>query len=175
MNSSGNEKGEVLNTLFLILQVGITMLVTFGLCFALGLWLDKQFGTKLLWVFIILGILSGYRAVYLLIRKHIKNNKKDPRQPDWAEKAFAGDRAENAAGHLTDRENPAFDIAKSDITNDDISKPDVTDVDIVKCDIAETDVASVDIVKRDIAEQDIASVDIVKRDIANADILEGEE
>ena len=42
MNSSGKEKGEVLNTLFLILQVGITMLVTFGLCFAIGFFLDKR-------------------------------------------------------------------------------------------------------------------------------------
>jgi hypothetical protein len=114
MNSSGKEKGEVLNTLFLILQVGITMLVTFGLCFALGLWLDNQFGTKLLWVFILLGILSGYRAVYLLIRKHIKNNEKDPRQPDWAEKAFAGDRAESSVKHLSEEKNSKSDILEGE-------------------------------------------------------------
>ena len=106
MNSSGKEKSEVLNTLFLILQVGITMLVTFGLCFAIGLWLDNRFGTKLLWVFIVLGILSGYRAVYLLVRKHIKNKDKDPRQPDWAEKAFSKDRAKPVERHLLSEENP---------------------------------------------------------------------
>ena len=110
MNSSGKEKGEVLNTLFLILQVGITMLVTFGLCFALGLWLDNRFGTKLLWVFILLGILSGYRAVYLLIRKYIKNKDKDPRQPDWAEKAFSAERAETPVKHPTEDEDPASDM-----------------------------------------------------------------
>jgi len=114
MNSSGKEKGEVLNTLFLILQVGITMLVTFVLCFALGLWLDNRFGTKLLWVFILLGILSGYRAVYLLLRKHIKNKDKDPRQPDWTEKAFAADRAESPTGHLTEEEDSVSHTVKTD-------------------------------------------------------------
>ena len=85
------EKREVLDTLFLVLQVGITMLVTFGLCFAIGFFLDKHFGTKLLWLFIILGILSGYRAVYLLIRKHIKGNANDKTEPEWAKRAFHPD------------------------------------------------------------------------------------
>ena len=57
------ERNEVLHTLFLILQVGITMLVTFGLCFAIGFLLDKNLGSHLLWVFIVLGILSGYRIL----------------------------------------------------------------------------------------------------------------
>ncbi len=82
------EKREVLGTLFLILQVGITMLVTFGLCFAIGFFLDKQFGTKLLWVFIVLGILSGYRAVYLLIRHHIRDSSGGKDKPEWFDRAF---------------------------------------------------------------------------------------
>ena len=85
------EKREVLETLFLILQVGITMLVTFGLCFAIGFLLDKYLGTKLLWVFILLGIASGYRAVYLLIRRHIKGNANEDKQPEWAKRAFHSD------------------------------------------------------------------------------------
>ena len=78
-------------TLFLILQIGITMLVTFGLCFAAGLLLDRKFGTKLLWVFIVLGILSGYRAVYLLIRRHIRGKAYERTIPEWERKAFAHD------------------------------------------------------------------------------------
>ena len=85
------EKREVLETLFLILQVGITMLVTFGLCFAIGFFLDKNLGTHLLWLFIILGILSGYRAVYLLIRKYIKGNANGRSEPEWAKGAFHPD------------------------------------------------------------------------------------
>ena len=85
------EKREVLDTLFLVLQVGITMLVTFGLCFAIGFFLDKYLGTKLLWVFIILGILSGYRAVYLLIRRHIKGSANGRNEPEWAKRAFHPD------------------------------------------------------------------------------------
>lgn len=83
------ERHAVLNTLFLILQIGITMLVTFGLCFAIGLFLDRQFGTKLLWVFIVLGILSGYRAVYLLIRHHIRGRAFEKEKPEWYDRAFS--------------------------------------------------------------------------------------
>ncbi len=82
---------EVLGTLYLILQVGITMMVTFGLCFAIGFFLDKYLGTKLLWVFILLGILSGYRAVYLLIRRHIKGSANERKEPEWAKRAFHPD------------------------------------------------------------------------------------
>lgn len=82
------EKREVLETLFLILQVGITMLVTIGICFAIGFLLDHYLETHLLWVFIILGILSGYRAVYLLIRRHIHGKPEDDKQ-EWYHRAFS--------------------------------------------------------------------------------------
>ncbi|GEM_PF-1992793 len=85
------EKREVFEILFLILQVGITMLVTVGLCFTIGILLDKYLGTHLLWVFIVLGILSGYRAVYLLIRRYIKGSANGRNQPEWAKKAFHSD------------------------------------------------------------------------------------
>ncbi len=89
------EQRPVLETLFLILQIGITMMVTFGLCFAIGLLLDRHFGTKLLWVFILLGIASGYRAVYLLIRRHIKGKTYDTEEPEWAKRAFHPDDADS--------------------------------------------------------------------------------
>lgn len=85
------EKRAVMETLFLILQIGITMLVTIGLCFWIGYLLDKHLGTKLLWAFIVLGILSGYRAVYLLIRKHIRGRAYETEQPEWAKRAFRSD------------------------------------------------------------------------------------
>ena len=85
------EHRPVLETLFLILQVGITMMVTFGLCFVIGLLLDRHLGTHLLWVFILLGIASGYRAVYLLIRRHIKGNTDETEEPEWAKRAFHPD------------------------------------------------------------------------------------
>ena len=96
------EKREVLGTLFLILQVGITMLVTFGLCFAIGFLLDKHFGTKLLWVFIVLGILSGYRAVYLLIRHHIRDRSEAEEKPEWYDRAFQNEIShDDGAGEKT--------------------------------------------------------------------------
>ncbi len=82
---------EVIGTLFLILQVGITMIVTLGLCFAAGYLLDKHFGTRLLWIFILLGILSGYKAVYTLVQRYIKGRSDESRQPEWAKRAFHPD------------------------------------------------------------------------------------
>jgi len=81
----------VFETLFLILQIGITMMVTFGLCFAIGLLLDRKLGTNLLWVFILLGIASGYRAVYLLVRRFIKGKTYETEEPEWAKRAFHPD------------------------------------------------------------------------------------
>ena len=78
---------EVLETIFLILQVGITMMVTLGICFGLGYLIDRKFGTHWIFFFIVLGILSGYRAVYLLIKKHIKGSKEDEPE-EWVKKAF---------------------------------------------------------------------------------------
>ena len=78
---------EVIETIFLILQVGITMMVTFGICFGIGYLIDRKFGTHWIFLFIVLGILSGYRAVYLLIKKHIKGRDEDEPE-DWVKKAF---------------------------------------------------------------------------------------
>ncbi len=85
---------EVLETLFLVLQVGITMMVTFGICFGAGYFIDKKFGTKLIFFFIVLGILSGYRAVYLLIKKHIHGKEEEPEE--WVKKAFNKDDEDKA-------------------------------------------------------------------------------
>ena len=112
------ERNEVLHTLFFILQVGITMLVTFGLCFAIGFLLDKYLGTHLLWVFIVLGILSGYRAVYLLIRHSIKGKAFEREKPDWYDKAFGDDIFEDEE-QLSDEGNEEGEPDEEDPDPDD--------------------------------------------------------
>jgi F0F1-type ATP synthase assembly protein I len=80
---------EVFSKLYLILQVGITMLTPILICFAAGYLIDRHFGTSLLAFFIIMGILSGYRAVYSLLKSHIKESeKKDEPDKEWIKKAF---------------------------------------------------------------------------------------
>lgn len=77
MNQNQN---QVVKMLFLISQIGITMLVTIFICIALGMLIDKFFKTKLLVWFIVLGVISGFRSVFILIRGYIgdvNGNKKD--------------------------------------------------------------------------------------------------
>ena len=73
-------QSQVVKMLFLISQIGITMLVTVFLCVAIGMAVDNYFGTKLLVWFIVLGVISGFRSVYILVRGYIGDddgNKKD--------------------------------------------------------------------------------------------------
>lgn len=78
MNRNTN---QILRMLYLITQVGVTMLVTIFLCIAIGMAIDNFFGTELLVWFIVLGVISGFRSVFILIRGYIgddNGNKKDP-------------------------------------------------------------------------------------------------
>ncbi|MBE5943475.1 MAG: AtpZ/AtpI family protein [Lachnospiraceae bacterium] len=68
MNDNNN---QVLRMLYLITQIGFTMLTTIFLCVGAGYLIDKHFGTKLMVWFIILGVVAGFRSVYILIKKYI--------------------------------------------------------------------------------------------------------
>lgn len=71
---------QVVKMLFLISQIGITMLVTIFLCIVIGMAIDKFFKTELLVWFIVLGVISGFRSVFILIRGYIgddNGNKKN--------------------------------------------------------------------------------------------------
>ncbi len=68
---------EIVRALSLITQMGVTMLVTIFICIFIGMAIDKIFHTKLLGWFIVLGAISGFRSVYLLVRDYIKSDKKD--------------------------------------------------------------------------------------------------
>ena len=67
------ENRAVMDTLILIVQIGITMLVPILLCLLGGVWLDHHFGTK--WIAVvgfILGAVAGFQNVYRLVKRFLK-------------------------------------------------------------------------------------------------------
>lgn len=68
MNSNNN---QVWRMIYLITQIGFTMLTTIFLCVGIGYLIDRFFGTKLLVWFIVLGVISGFRSVYILLRRYL--------------------------------------------------------------------------------------------------------
>lgn len=68
MNGNNN---QIWRMIFLISQIGITMLTTIFFSMGIGYFLDKKFGTKLLFWFIIIGVAAGFRSCYILIRKYL--------------------------------------------------------------------------------------------------------
>lgn len=57
-------------TLALITQLGLVMIVSIGLPSALGIWLDKKLGTA--WITILMfvvGAIAGAQSVYRMIQK----------------------------------------------------------------------------------------------------------
>ena len=86
---------DVISKLVLISQIGITMLTAIAIGFVLGYYIDKFLGTHLLLIFIVLGILGGYRSVYKLIKNEIKGSaKQNYEDKEWVKKAF-GDSKQN--------------------------------------------------------------------------------
>ena len=64
------ESNEVANTLVLIVQIGVTMLVPILMCSIGGAWLDHKFQTRWIGVLgFILGTIAGFQNVYRLVRK----------------------------------------------------------------------------------------------------------
>lgn len=71
---------QVIKMLSLITQVGFTMLCSIGLCSLVGYFIDSRFHTHTFIIFIILGVVSGYRGVYILIKQTIKPSQEELEQ-----------------------------------------------------------------------------------------------
>lgn len=63
------KQAHFLKNVTLISQIGISMLTAVGICLALGMWVDRKFGTNFLILFLFLGVASGYRSAYDVIKK----------------------------------------------------------------------------------------------------------
>lgn len=63
---------SVFQTLTLISQLGLSMIVPILLCTYAGVWLEEKFSFPFTIIFIVLGILAGGRNVYALLKDSIK-------------------------------------------------------------------------------------------------------
>ena len=74
----GKESRKIFEQLVLVSQLGLTMVGSIGLGFAIGYFLDKWLGTRgiFLILFILLGIVGGGYTVYRQIRE-LEDTEKD--------------------------------------------------------------------------------------------------
>lgn len=66
-------------------QVGITIIVTIGMCFFIGKWLDTKLNTQpiFLIIFILLGVGASFRNLYMMVMlDYKKQEKKEQQQRD---------------------------------------------------------------------------------------------
>lgn len=66
---------SIAKMIFLISQIGITMLTTIFLCIGLGYAVDEFFGVNLTVWFIVLGVLAGFKSVSILLKKFLGDLK----------------------------------------------------------------------------------------------------
>lgn len=70
----GKDNNQVWRMIFLITQIGITILTTIFLSMGIGYLIDRHFGSRLMVWFIILGVFAAFRSAYILIRRFISYN-----------------------------------------------------------------------------------------------------
>lgn len=70
-----SDNGKSYSNIVLISQISISVMVPTFLCLALGLWLDKTFGTSLSVPFLIIGMLAGGRNAYVLAKSTIESEE----------------------------------------------------------------------------------------------------
>ena len=81
MGKNKKYKRSVYQSLAVITQFGINMLVPIFMCSFAGLFLDRKLGTAILFVLLFLvGAIAGFRNIYILARKIYEGDKEDDRQ-----------------------------------------------------------------------------------------------
>ncbi|MDE6621476.1 MAG: AtpZ/AtpI family protein [Lachnospiraceae bacterium] len=81
MGRSNKYKKSVYQSLAVITQFGINMLVPIFLCSFAGLFLDRKLGTAFWFVLLFfVGALAGFRNIFILARKIYEGDKKDEDQ-----------------------------------------------------------------------------------------------
>ena len=71
---------QIFQTLALITQLGVSMLVPILLCLWLGQFLNRRFSFDITLLLLILGILAGCRNCYKLLSGVLKNGDSDKEQ-----------------------------------------------------------------------------------------------
>lgn len=65
--------------LYLITQIGFTMVVTIFISMSIAYLINRIFGKDFMVWFIVIGVLAGFRSVYILIRKFLNDSEKKHR------------------------------------------------------------------------------------------------
>lgn len=70
--------GEISKALSKLTQVAINMMVPILMCLFLGKWLDQKFNTGVvfLFIFLVLGIASSFRNLYVFVIKDFSKEQK---------------------------------------------------------------------------------------------------
>ncbi len=68
-------KGTAYRNIVLISQVSICVMVPTFACLALGVWLDKRFGTWMTLPLMVLGMAAGARNAYVLVMNVIRQEE----------------------------------------------------------------------------------------------------
>jgi len=78
------ERQQLFKTLGFLSSVGISMVVSTFIGLAMGYYLDKWLDTApwLTLVFLVLGIISGFRNIFILTRRELKRQQREQERND---------------------------------------------------------------------------------------------
>ena len=76
MKDKNTQKGEVANSLVLVLQFSINVIVPIIICTIAGLALTRSYGSKgFTIVGILVGIVAAFNSAYRMVKKYLKNEE----------------------------------------------------------------------------------------------------
>ena len=78
------KRNDIVRSLAMVTQLGISMLAPVVLCAFIGSWLDERYGWSVTAILLILGILAGARNTWILL-KQIQPPSSKERQKDEEE------------------------------------------------------------------------------------------
>ena len=71
---NNKERRQVMKMLYLITRIGFTMVVTIFISMGIAYLINRIFGKDFMVWFIVIGVLAGFRSVYILIRKLLNDS-----------------------------------------------------------------------------------------------------
>lgn len=120
------EVNQVVKMIYLITQIGFTIMVTIFLCIGIGYILEKKLGIHAMIWCILVGVIASMRSAYILIRRSISFENPDDeyeRLMSGKNKEFSTDgltyvKATQPADEKTDKKADESDYCEDDIRED---------------------------------------------------------
>lgn len=79
-------RNEIMRSLAMVTQLGISMLAPVVLCAFVGTWLDDRFGWSVTAILLVLGILAGARNTWILVKQVQQSDSKGRRNEELENK-----------------------------------------------------------------------------------------